>query len=193
MTDAARLPGDALSVLRETQEVDIETRPAPDVPPHRTTIWVVVAPDDRAFIRTYRGPASRWFREATASAQVALLADGQRIEVRVEPATDAASVDACSAALRAKYAPARAARHAGRRGPAHHARACCRSPSTGRHSPCGTLLSVKQTQNTEPEPRAEAFYAHVGSGGKVEAADWMPDEYRAARAALRRDARQLAS
>ncbi len=37
---------------------------------------------------------------------MALLADGQRIEVRVEPATDAASVDACSAALRAKYAHA---------------------------------------------------------------------------------------
>ena len=28
--------------------------------------------------------------------------------------------------------------------------------------------------------RAEAFYAHVSGGGKVEAGDWMPDEYRAA-------------
>jgi len=27
---------------------------------------------------------------------------------------------------------------------------------------------------------ADAFYAHVGSGGKVEADDWMPDDYRAA-------------
>ncbi len=80
-----RLPGDVLSVLRETQEVDIETRPAPDVPPHRTTIWVVVDPQDRAFIRTYRGAGSRWYREATASGQVALLADGQRIEVRWRP------------------------------------------------------------------------------------------------------------
>ena len=25
---------------------------------------------------------------------------------------------------------------------------------------------------------AEAFFAHVGSGGKVEADDWMPDDYR---------------
>ncbi len=39
---------------------------------------------------------------------------------------------------------------------------------------------MKQTENTELEPRAEAFYAHVGSGGKVEADDWMPDDYRAA-------------
>ncbi len=105
MTDSRtdRLPGDVLSLLRETHEVDIETRPAPDVPPHRTTIWVVVDPADRAFIRTYRGAGSRWFREATASGQVALLADGQRIEVRVSPAIDPASVEACSEAFRAKY------------------------------------------------------------------------------------------
>jgi hypothetical protein len=104
MTD--QLPGDVLSVLRETQEVDIETRPAPDVPPHLTTIWVVVDSRQRAFIRTYRGPGSRWFREATASGRVALLADGQRIQVRLAPATDAASIAACSEALRAKYAHA---------------------------------------------------------------------------------------
>jgi hypothetical protein len=105
MTDAGadRLPGDVLSLLRETQEVDIETRPAPDVPPHRTTIWVVVDPGDRAFIRTYRGAGSRWYREATASGHVALLADEQRIEVRVTPATDAESVETCSEAFRAKY------------------------------------------------------------------------------------------
>ena len=75
------------------------------MPPHRITIWVVVAPDDRAFIRHL--PWARraaGFREATASAQVALLADGQRIEVRVEPATDAATRARSSAALRAKYA-----------------------------------------------------------------------------------------
>src|SRR6266550_2445165 len=28
--------------------------------------------------------------------------------------------------------------------------------------------------------RADAFYAHVSGGGKVEADDWMPDDYRAA-------------
>ncbi len=33
---------------------------------------------------------------------------------------------------------------------------------------------------SEADPRAEAFYAHVSSGGKVEADDWMPDDYRAA-------------
>ena len=84
MTD--RLPGDALSLLRETQEVDIETRPAPDVPPHRTTIWVVVDPEDRAFIRTYRGAHSRWYREATSAGRATLLADGQLLGILVAPA-----------------------------------------------------------------------------------------------------------
>ena len=40
-----------------------------------------------------------------------------------------------------------------------------------------------QPLNSRPpyEPGdADAFFAHVGSGGKVEADDWMPDEYRAA-------------
>ena len=40
-----------------------------------------------------------------------------------------------------------------------------------------------QPLNGRPPYRAgdeDAFYAHVGSGGKVEADDWMPDEYRAA-------------
>jgi hypothetical protein len=98
-----RLPGDVLGLLRETREVDIETRAAPDVPPHRTTIWVVVDDRDRAFIRTYRGPGSRWFREATAAPSVALLVDGQRIELALDPATDAERVAACSRALQEKY------------------------------------------------------------------------------------------
>ena len=104
MTD--RLPGDVLGLLRETRALDIETRPAPDVPPHRTTIWVVVDDDGRAFIRTYRGPGSRWYREATAAPAVALLVDGQRIEVALERADDAERVEACSQALRVKYADA---------------------------------------------------------------------------------------
>jgi hypothetical protein len=97
------LPGDVLGLLRETREVDIETRAAPDVPPHRTTIWVMVDEQGRAFIRTYRGPNSRWYREATAAPSVALLVNGQRIEVALEPATDPDRVEACSRALRQKY------------------------------------------------------------------------------------------
>ena len=101
MTD--RLPADVLALLRETRKVEIETRAAPDVPPHLTTIWVVVDAGDRAYIRTYRGPGSRWYREATAAGRAALLADGQRVEVRLAAAADPASSEACSDAFRAKY------------------------------------------------------------------------------------------
>lgn len=101
-----QLPGDVLAQLRDAQEVQIETRPAPDVPPHRTTIWVVVDDQGRAFIRTYRGPASRWYREAIASESVGIVVDGQRVEVRPEPAGDPERVETCSALLRTKYARA---------------------------------------------------------------------------------------
>jgi hypothetical protein len=101
-----KLPGDVLAQLRDAHEVQIETRPAPDVPPHRTTIWVVVDDQGRAFIRTYRGPTSRWYREATSSESVGILVHGQRVEVRVEDASDEERVETCSALLRGKYAAA---------------------------------------------------------------------------------------
>jgi hypothetical protein len=100
------LPGDVLGMLRDAREIRIETRPAPDVPPHRTTIWVVVDDQDRAFIRTYRGPGSRWYREALSNERIGLLVAGQRIAVSVEQANDAERIEACSAALRSKYAGA---------------------------------------------------------------------------------------
>jgi ring-1,2-phenylacetyl-CoA epoxidase subunit PaaA len=41
-------------------------------------------------------------------------------------------------------------------------------------------VGVTQTHAQTGDPQAQAFYAHVGGGGKVEADDWMPDDYRAA-------------
>jgi hypothetical protein len=103
---ADKLPGDVLAQLRDAREVDIETRPAPDVPPHRTTIWVVVDDHGRAFIRTFGGPGSRWYREAISNESVGILVNGQRVDVRLEDASDGERVEACSAALRSKYATA---------------------------------------------------------------------------------------
>ena len=89
---------------RDAREVGIETRPAPDVPPHRTTIWVAVDDQERAFIRTVRGPDSRWYREALSNETVGILVDGQRIEVRVELAADPERIEACSAGFRTSRA-----------------------------------------------------------------------------------------
>lgn len=106
MTD--RLAEDVLALLRDTREVDIETRPAPDVPPHRTAIWVVVDDEDRALIRTYRGPNSRWYREALAAGTATIHAGGNAIHVGVVRATDPERIEACSRAMSQKYASSRA-------------------------------------------------------------------------------------
>ena len=103
-----RLPGDVLAVLRDAREVRIETRPAPDVPPHRTVIWVAVDDQDRAFIRTANGARSRWYREALAAGTVGMEVDGQRFDVRVEHVEDDERIEACSEAYRRKYRTSRA-------------------------------------------------------------------------------------
>lgn len=95
-------PADVLDLLARTQEVDVETRAA-DGTVHRTIIWVVVT-DGVPWIRSYRGASARWYREVVADPDVAIVADGRRIPVRAVPATDEASVAACSRGLEAKYA-----------------------------------------------------------------------------------------
>ena len=89
---------DAIAAARE---VKIETRSASgDV--HRTIIWTAEH-DGELYIRSYLGPRGRWYREALADPDVAILVDGRRVEARAVPATDEASVEACSAGLAAKY------------------------------------------------------------------------------------------
>ncbi len=84
------------------QEVKIETQ-APDGPVHRTIIWIV-ADGGEVFIRSYRGPTARWFRESQANPAVAVHVGGRRIPSTAIPATDPDSIERASAALRRKYA-----------------------------------------------------------------------------------------
>lgn len=97
MTDAE------LDLLRGAHEVRIETARGEGAPVHRTIIWVVVDDRDRVLIRTYRGPGSRWYREALSSGRCRLLVDGHALEFRLEEADDPERIAACSAALAAKY------------------------------------------------------------------------------------------
>ena len=94
-------PPDVLDLMARTGEVDIETR-ATDGTIHRTIIWLVVT-DGVAYVRSYHGATARWYREIMADPRGALIVGGRRIEVRALPATDEASVDACSRGLWAKY------------------------------------------------------------------------------------------
>jgi hypothetical protein len=92
---------DDLARIRAAEEVDIETQ-APDGPSHRTTIWVMVE-GDSVFVRSVRGEAGRWYREATANPAVALHVDGRRLAATAIPATDPDSIDRINRALAAKY------------------------------------------------------------------------------------------
>ena len=89
------------SAIAQAEEVRIETRAA-DGTTHRTIIWIVER-DGQLYIRSVNGPTARWFREATADTSVALLVGDRRFEAHVVPATDPASIEACSAGLRKKY------------------------------------------------------------------------------------------
>ncbi len=95
------LDPEQLELLDATDEVQIETV-GTDGAVHRTIIWVVVA-EGRPFIRSYRGPNARWYREVRRNPNVALLAGDRRIAVRAVPDTDASSIELVSEALKRKY------------------------------------------------------------------------------------------
>ena len=90
-----------LDLLAATKEIRVETRSAAGEV-HKTIVWPVVR-DGVVYLRSYKGPQGRWYREATADPAIALLFDRRRLPARAGPAADTASVEACSAALRDKY------------------------------------------------------------------------------------------
>jgi len=92
-----------LQRLRAAVEVKIETA-AEGAALHRTIIWVVVDEGDRVFVRSVRGPAGRWYREALRQPACALVVGEARIQVEASPAADPEQAAACSRALRSKYA-----------------------------------------------------------------------------------------
>jgi hypothetical protein len=93
---------DELELLDRTEEVAIETT-APDGVAHRTIIWAVVVDGD-VFVRSYRGPKARWYREALERPDVAVVVDERRLPAQAVRATDARSIERTSTAILAKYA-----------------------------------------------------------------------------------------
>lgn len=87
--------------IDRTDEVEIETAGA-DGAAHRTIIWAVVD-EGEVFIRSYRGPNARWYREALARPSVALHVDGLRLPAEAIPAADPNSIERTSAGLASKY------------------------------------------------------------------------------------------
>jgi hypothetical protein len=96
-----RFTTEELDLMDRTHEVEIETS-RPGGPIHRTIIWVVVD-DGEVFIRSYRGPDARWYREALAQPSVALHVDGRRTAARAVASADPRSIERTSTALVRKY------------------------------------------------------------------------------------------
>jgi hypothetical protein len=91
-----------LAALSDTQEIEIETRSVADAQAHQTIIWVMTDGGD-AFVRSVRGPAGRWYREAMADPRVVVHAGGLTLKARVVPAADGDSVARTNAGLERKY------------------------------------------------------------------------------------------
>ena len=92
---------EALAAIEKYANVRIETHAANGTE-HRTTIWAVVE-DGAVYVRTFKGPQSRWYREALARPNVALHVAKRRVPLLAVPAADPASIAACSAGLSRKY------------------------------------------------------------------------------------------
>lgn len=90
-----------LAALDEAEEIEVETH-ADGGAVHRTIVWPVVR-DGIVYLRSYKGPSGRWYREALADPRIALHVDGRRLAGTAISATDPTSIEACSAALSAKY------------------------------------------------------------------------------------------
>jgi hypothetical protein len=93
-----------LALLHDEEEVEIETAATDEGQAHRAIIWVVVDDQDRVLIRSYRGPGARWYREITARPEATIHVGDRAILIRGVPAGDAERVEACTEALRTKYA-----------------------------------------------------------------------------------------
>ena len=91
-----------LDLIDRTEEVEIETNGAEGAV-HKTIIWAVVDHGD-VFVRSYRGPDARWYREALADPSVALHVAGQRLPVTAVLADDPDSIQRTSAGILNKYA-----------------------------------------------------------------------------------------
>ncbi len=95
------LPADVLAACEDDIEIEVVTS-RHDGTPRRTVVWPVVQ-DGVAYVRSYKGPAGKWYREALARPDGALAVGGRYVPIRFVPATDPASIAACSAALARKY------------------------------------------------------------------------------------------
>lgn len=97
-----RFDPDTIATLARIREIDLETTSLDGTKTHRTTIWIVTI-GDQAFIRSERGTAGRWYREARQTPDVIVHAGDAAISVTAVPAADPDSIRQVSDAFTDKY------------------------------------------------------------------------------------------
>jgi hypothetical protein len=97
-----RFDAATLAMLGRVREIDLETTSLDGTQTHRTTIWVVTV-GDQVFVRSERGTAGRWYREARQAPDLILHAGDEAIPVSAVLAADPDSVQRVSDAFTARY------------------------------------------------------------------------------------------
>ncbi len=95
----AGFSSDILSDLSKVREVKIRTEKHPD---SAVVIWIVVEGNE-VFVRSFRGPKGRWYRDLAAGGPASLEVGRRRLAVHAEPARDEASVARVSREFLSKY------------------------------------------------------------------------------------------
>jgi len=93
---------DTVATLARIREIEIETTSLDGTQPHRTVIWVVTV-GDQVFVRSERGTAGRWYREARQTPDVVVHAKDDAIPVTAALAAHPDIVRRVSDAFAAKY------------------------------------------------------------------------------------------
>jgi hypothetical protein len=94
-----KFDAETLRELRDLQEVAIRTQKHPG---SAVVIWIVVA-DDEVFVRSFRGPRGRWYRDIAAGGPATLEVRGRAVPVQAIPAAGADAVARVSRAFLSKY------------------------------------------------------------------------------------------
>jgi hypothetical protein len=89
--------------LESVEEIEIETSRGGDAPVHRTIIWAVVD-DGAVYVRSYRGPGARWYREVLENPDVVIHIAGEAVPARAVHAPDEESIEHATAGFQRKYA-----------------------------------------------------------------------------------------
>ncbi len=92
-----------LDRLAATDEIDIETRSAPEASSHLVPIWVVVV-NEEVYVRSVRGTSGRWFRNLVRNPIGAIRMAETRFAVRAEVVNDDQIIKQVSEAYLKKYA-----------------------------------------------------------------------------------------